>query len=139
MALAEIMNTFPRVSFDNARLWLAYMEHASSTGVPVDSYIMDSFRHTDWWNALHGGNAHDIVISVRKTGKENETGTPNIPTLLAQLISPFARLSKVLAHSVDRVRMIRIGPIEQVTAAGMDILPKAFRTVVPELPWTQFL
>ncbi|KZV91949.1 hypothetical protein EXIGLDRAFT_693186 [Exidia glandulosa HHB12029] len=54
--------------------------------------------------------------------------------------SPFARSSKVLAHnSVDRVRMIRIGAIEQLAAAVMDTLPKAFRTVVSELPWTQFL
>ncbi|KZV80020.1 hypothetical protein EXIGLDRAFT_845933 [Exidia glandulosa HHB12029] len=60
-ALAHLMDTFPRLTFGNAKLWLSYMNDVSSRGLPFDRYIMDTFRQTDWERLLREGAVQDVA------------------------------------------------------------------------------
>ncbi|KZV96476.1 hypothetical protein EXIGLDRAFT_833568 [Exidia glandulosa HHB12029] len=65
-ALAHLMDTFPRLTFENAKLWLFYLKDVSSRGIPFDPYIMDTFRQTDWYTILREGAAQDVVNNASR-------------------------------------------------------------------------
>lgn len=73
-ALAIMLNTFPRLNVENARLWLTYMKDARARGKPLDEFVMNSFRKNDWVKILREGNGREFAVSRR----------PSIPTWNAQ-------------------------------------------------------
>ncbi|EJD33375.1 hypothetical protein AURDEDRAFT_177542 [Auricularia subglabra TFB-10046 SS5] len=93
-SLATIMNDFPRVGVDDARLWLAYMKDLDSRGGPCDYAIMDSFRSVPW-TKLFARNAGDAAQLEQLSAKVNGSA-PNVP--LAEPHVP-KRSASVAVHS----------------------------------------
>lgn len=61
-ALASMMNCFPRLDFENAQLWLAYMRQCRRLAEPSSEYIMNTFRRFDWYQVL--SKAHGTALAV---------------------------------------------------------------------------
>ncbi|KZV96462.1 hypothetical protein EXIGLDRAFT_765271 [Exidia glandulosa HHB12029] len=90
-ALAYILNTFPSISFENAKLWLRYLKSLSLNGTEADPYIMDTFRQLDWHGILRSGAAHDLVPELQRLMSAGAEA-PRVPQ------SPNAHISEMAAR-----------------------------------------
>lgn len=61
-ALASLLHSFPRLTFDNAKLWLAYMLDAREKQQPLKRFIMETFPRNDWFGLLRAGRCLDIAV-----------------------------------------------------------------------------
>ncbi|EJD51593.1 hypothetical protein AURDEDRAFT_159329 [Auricularia subglabra TFB-10046 SS5] len=66
-AIGAIMNAFPRVGLDDAKLWLAYMKDCEAANIPPVSFIMDCFRTVSWYNLLRQSDFGPELVELYGT------------------------------------------------------------------------
>ncbi|EJD36739.1 hypothetical protein AURDEDRAFT_129872 [Auricularia subglabra TFB-10046 SS5] len=71
---------FPKITLENAKLWLSYIKDVRSRGEVFDSFIMDSFRQLDWVTILREGAGAELAISSQPSmdGRARSGGQPAV-------------------------------------------------------------
>ncbi|KZV79055.1 hypothetical protein EXIGLDRAFT_781354 [Exidia glandulosa HHB12029] len=76
-ALAYVINSFPSISLQNAKLWLAYMKDARERGTAISPYIMDTFRQLDWCGIMRHGAGEDLAPELHRLFLQASPGVEN--------------------------------------------------------------
>ncbi|EJD51584.1 hypothetical protein AURDEDRAFT_159321 [Auricularia subglabra TFB-10046 SS5] len=70
LALQAIVNSFPRISPQDAKLWLAYMKDCAAAHVVPIPFIMDTFRTVSWCKILQNSDfGAELVPDLARVAK----------------------------------------------------------------------